>query len=217
MSKKYWKVDDPLFESLPKFDRERTQELLTAIQADDLDVKDELTLQLLAMCKIILRRYLYKNPALQRQLPDLIGVLMLRTCTWVDDLSNHLVSDIQSPDYYWQIIKNAIHDFNIDDNNPCVSGNWLRKQHHKGKISPVRVKLNDDLLQTNPTKVLELEDVLLTLAETDCEREVIILRFQGYTEFEIADQLNVNRIYVHRIRVALEERYDNYLQVEQSK
>lgn len=77
-----------------------------------------------------------------------------------------------------------------------------------------RVKLKDELLQVNPTLVLELEDVLLTLAETDYEREIVVLRFQGYTESEIAEQLGITQQRVNQIRVDLEKRYDEYLQRE---
>jgi RNA polymerase sigma factor (sigma-70 family) len=214
MSKRYWKVDDPLFESLPNYDKVRIQELLDALQRGQLDVKEELTLQLLALCKVILQKRLYKNPALQRSIADLIGVLMLRTCTWVDELCQQTVDCTPTPKYYCQIIKNEINNFNTDDTNPNVSGNWLRKQYHKGQTAPVRVKLREELLQVNPTLVLELEDVLLTLAETEREREIIVLRFQGYTESEIAEQLGITRQYVNQIRANLEERYDEYLQRE---
>ncbi len=214
MSKRFWKVDDPLFESLPNYDKVRIQELLDAVQLGQLEVKEELTLQLLSLCKVILQKRLYKNPALQRCAADLVGTLMLRTCTWVDDLCKQQVDCIPTPKYYCQIIKNEINNFNSADVNPNVSGNWLRKQHGKGKLTPVRVKLKDELLQVNPTLVLELEDVLLTLAETDRERESIVLRFHGYTDYEIAEQLNVDQSTIHRMRVALEKRYDEYLQRE---
>jgi RNA polymerase sigma factor (sigma-70 family) len=214
MSKNCWKVNDPLFESLPNYDKVKIQELAAAMKNGRLDVKEELILQLLALCKVILQKQLYKNPSLQRCAADLVGMLMLRTCILIDELYQQTIDCISVPKYYCQMIKNVINDFNADDNNPNVSGNWLRKQYNKGQVAPVRVKLGEELLQVNPTLVLELEDILLTLAETEREREVIVLRFQGYTETEIAEQLGISHSTVNRIRVDLEKRYDEYLQRE---
>ncbi|MFA5344694.1 MAG: sigma factor-like helix-turn-helix DNA-binding protein [Candidatus Omnitrophota bacterium] len=217
MSKRFWKVDDPLFESLPNYDKTKIQELLKSVQLGRTDIKDELTLQLLSLCKVILQKRLYKNPALQRCAADLVGNLMLRTCTFVDEVlnQNYCCDDLFR--YYCQIIKNAIYDFNMED-NPGVTGSGPNKQYcqryRKGRTMPVRVKLKDELLQVNPTLVVELEDILLTLAETDHEREVIVLRFQNYTESEIADKLGVTQQWINQIRVALEKRYDEYLQRE---
>lgn len=215
MPKSFWKVDDPLFESLPNYDKTRIQELLDAVKCGQFDVKEELTMQLLAMCKVILQKRIYKNPVLQYSVADLIGILILRTCTWVDELCKQSVDCIPTPKYYCQLIKNVINDFNTCDDNPSVTGNWLRKQHiTQDKIIHRRIKLKEELLQVNPTLVLELEDVLLTLAETERERLVIVLRFQGYTETEIAEQLNIDQSTVNRLRVELEKRYDEYLKRE---
>ncbi len=216
MSKRYWKVDDPLFESLPNYDKTRIQELLATIELGRLDVKEELTLQLLSLCKVILQKRLYKNPALQRCAADLVGTLMLRTCTWIDELCKHSCNCDEPFRYYCQLIKNEINHFAVDD--PGITGSGRDKKHckhyKKGRSMATRVKLKDELLQVNPTLVLELEDVLLTLAETDYEREIVVLRFQGYTESEIAEQLGITQQRVNQIRVDLEKRYDEYLQRE---
>jgi hypothetical protein len=214
MPKKFWNVDDPLFNSLPRFKSERVKELFKNFETIDAIDGEELILQLLSLCKIILKRQAYKNPAYYRNMPDLIGVLTLRTCIWLDDLKHHFDEKIATQEYYWQIIKHEIHDFNLDDNNPNVSGNWIRKQHRQGKPLATRIKLQDDLLQFNPTEVLDLEDILLTLSETERERELVVLRFQGFTEGEIAEQLGITQQYVHLIRADLEKRYDEYLKSE---
>lgn len=211
MPKRGWKLDDPLFDTLPRFNKARTQILLNQVYAGDLDSKEELTLQLLAIAKIIITKRLYKNPALQRSIADLLGVVMLQTCIWIDDLNQHRLEINPTPEYYWQIIKNKIHDFNTDDNNPNVSGNWLRKQYNNGKSQPVRVKLQDDLLLINPTVIMDLEDILITLAETDMEREIIVSRFQGFTDDEISGFFGCVRSTITRIRNSLEKRYEDYL------
>jgi hypothetical protein len=215
MPKTYWNVDDPLFGSLPKFDKVYTQLLLDKLQSGDLTIKEELILQLLAICKIILKRRLYKNPALHRTVADLIGILMLKTCDWVQKLSNKDGTQAPTPEYYWQMIKNEVNNFNTDDTNPNVSGNWLRKQYWQGKHPSLRVKLKEDLLQINPTNTLDLEDILLSLAETEREREVIILRFHGFYESDIATKFNVTRQRINQILIELEKRYEAYLQKDQ--
>jgi hypothetical protein len=208
MSKKYWSLNNSLFDSLPKYNKNRLIELFELAISNNIAIKDELIFQLLAICAIIVRKRLYKNPSLQRSLDDLLGLLILRTCSWVDAIYKHTMDATPTPEYYWQLIKNEIHDFNTNDNNPNVSGNWLRKQYQKGKPSPVRLKLKDDLLQINPTELLEFEDILLNLAETERERETIILRFQNYTDYEIAEHLKVDRSTISLIRKELEDRYN---------
>jgi len=212
MPKRSWKLDDPLFESLPKYDKDRTQELLDLIQSNKDTPKDELILQLLALCKIILQRFLRGNHAIKRNLPDIIGILMLRTCAWVDTLKHGPKNNVKSPSYYWQLVKNEINDFKLDGTNPNVSGAWLCRQARHGKLQPQQVYLKEDLLQINPTETLELEDILITLAETEQERGVVILRFNGYTDAEIATQFNTTRRCIQLIRAGLESRYDHYLQ-----
>ncbi len=208
MPKKYWKLNNSLFDSLPKYNKTRLIELFELATHDNINIKDELIFQLLAVCDLIVRKRVYKNPSLQRSLDDLLSILILRTCTWVDAIYKHTITAIPTPEYYWQLIKNEIHDFNTNDNNPNVSGNWLRKQYQKGKPAPIRLKLKDDLLQINPTEILEFEDILLNLAETDREREIIILRFQNYTDYEIAEQLKVDRSFISHTRKELEDRYN---------
>ncbi len=216
MSKRFWKIDDPLFESLPNYDKIKIQNMLDQWQAGNVNIKDELTLQLLALCKVILQKKLYKNPNLQRGTSDLIGTLMLRTCTWMDELFKHQSACLDPFKYYCQIIKNAINRFTPDD--PGVTGSGPHKNHCKyykqGRSMPVRIKLKKDLLQVNPTLILDFEDVLLALAETEREQKVIILRFQGYTDLDIAKQLKIDESTVSRLRSCLEKRYDEYLQNE---
>jgi hypothetical protein len=153
-----------------------------------------------------------KNLAVGRNLDDLIGVLTLRTCNWVDTICQH--DDLVDSSYYWQLIKNEIRDYQLDPSNQNVSGNWIRKQVGAGKKMPVRVFLKDDLIQINPTEIFDFEDILLTLAETDTERDIIILRFHGLMDGEIADKLRLEKTLVWRIRVGLEKRYEMYIQKE---
>jgi len=208
MSKKYWKIDDPLFKTLPKINRQRIQELFEQFKTDK-SCRDELILSLLQICKLIIEQRLYKNPGLQRSVDDLVSILTLRTCTWVDGLDTPKQFTTR---YYWQLIKNELNDFNSNDINPNVTGNWLRKQHSEGYIPPVRIALKEDLLQINPTRTVEFEDILLALAETDFEREVVILRFQGFNDIEIAEDYNISESTVSRTRFELEERYERYSQ-----
>jgi hypothetical protein len=209
-----WKLNDPVFDSLPKrFDKVRVQELLDLVQSGKIEYKDDLILQLLIICRIVIIKKLFKNPSLHHSISDLIGTLVLRTCMWVDELSKQQSISHPTVEYYWQIIKNEIYDFNDGDSNPNVTGSWLRQQHGNGKIAPIRLCLKDDLLFINPTIILDLEDVLITLAETDRERDFVILRFQGYTDADIAKQFDVHETTVRRTRLALEKRYDDYLQL----
>lgn len=206
MSKKFWKFSNPLFNSLPKINRVLTRDLFEKFKTDK-SVKDDLILSLLPICKLILEQRMYKNPGLQRIIDDLAGVLILKTCTWVDELTNH---DHFTSRYYWQVIKNSINSFNSGDANPNVTGNWLRIQHGEGFKAPVRISLREDLLQINPTHTFEFADILLAMAETHTEREFIILRFQGFNDSEIAEKLSTSESTISRLRLDLEDRYDYY-------
>ena len=218
MANSGWKLNNPLFDSLPKaFDKATVQTLLDFVHTGNIEYKDELILNLLSICKIIINKKLYKNTELQRNIQDLLGELTLQTCIWVDDLSKQRVSCQPTPEYYWEFVKRKIADFNAGDINPNLSGNWLRKLRTNGSTAPVRIRLRDELLFINPTVILDLEDILITLAETSRESELIILRFQGYNDSEIATVLGVDKATVCRIRLLLEQRYNDYLQLSKGK
>jgi hypothetical protein len=212
MVNSYWKLHDPLFDSLPNYDKDQIQALTETFKAGDDNARDELLMQLLALCRVILQKQLYKIPSMQRHSSDLVSILTLRTCEWVANLRTQPVEYVSVSKYFCQVIKQVLVNFNIDDNNPNVTGNYLRKKFKNGDPISLRLKLRDDLLTGTPTQIIDLKDTLLTLAVTNIEQKLIILRAKGYTYMEIATNLGISKTTVYRIRRDLEQRYLNFLQ-----
>jgi|WetSurMetagenome_2_1015567.scaffolds.fasta_scaffold14634_5 DNA-directed RNA polymerase specialized sigma subunit len=208
MYKQRGKLDDQLLDSLPPYDKDRIQGLLEEIQKGNTSIREALILQLLSVCRVELSKRVYQNPELRKHLPDLIGTLMLKTCSWVDSLNGKKNIFFS---YYVQLVKNEINNFNSGDNNPNISGSHFRFHKKHGIPLPTRVQLTDALLQINPTEVIDMTDVLLTLAETELEQDIVILKFQGYSESEIAGKLNITQAYVNLIKLNLEKRYIQYM------
>lgn len=63
-------------------------------------------------------------------------------------------------------------------------------------------------------KISELYEVIESITETEAEKMIVFLRQQGYSDYEIAERLNLVRSTVTRIRQRLLERYNVVIKCE---
>lgn len=80
-------------------------------------------------------------------------------------------------------------------------------QHNDSKI--VVCPITNDSIEATETRMGELYDILEHITHTEIEKEVIFLRQQGYTDSQVASNMNICKSTVTKTRKRLLERYNN--------
>ena len=82
-------------------------------------------------------------------------------------------------------------------------------QHNDTKI--IVCPITDDILSRDgfQQQIGEFYEVLEYITHTEIEKDIVFLRQQGFTDFEVACNLNISRSTVTKTRKRLLERYNN--------
>lgn len=80
-------------------------------------------------------------------------------------------------------------------------------QHNDTKI--IVCPITDNNIEATGTRIGELYEILEHITHTEIEKNVVFLRQQGYTDTEVANNLNISRSTVTKTRKRLLERYNN--------
>lgn len=80
-------------------------------------------------------------------------------------------------------------------------------QHNDSKI--ITCPITDNNIEATETRLGELYEILEHITYTEVEKDVIFLRQQGYTDTEVANNLNISRSTVTKTRKRLLKRYNN--------
>jgi len=81
----------------------------------------------------------------------------------------------------------------------------------EGDVPEVSHDIPESVVDTNQSASpdpLELRELLESCCQSEEERSLLRMREEGYTDRESAEALNAPRIYVHRLRKELEERFN---------
>ena len=188
-----------------KYDKEAL--LLTweqYLQGDN-SVKEKLIVQLLAACKDILDFMVYKNTALVRLYDEVVSVMSLKTCEFVDAaLDTPVENPIAS---YWQTIKFVVSD--LASETLISSGRATRRRRDNDVPLVQREPLNEETLYANDAHACELLIDIQAAAQTDAELQFIDLTLAGFSREEIAIKLGVHHDTVTNIKNRLRSRYEN--------
>lgn len=90
-----------------------------------------------------------------------------------------------------------------------VPGGTRRAQKHRNKsIRPLLKghRLTDEGQTSDQSSIIELRDLIQSVCLTDTDKEIVKLRFAGYTDAEIAESLKINRATITLARQALRDR-----------
>jgi hypothetical protein len=197
-------------DELPVFNREKVLKTWKQYTDGNLEVRDELILQLLASCQIILDRMIYKNPKLKILYEELVSILTLKTCEWVH---NTVTSEIENPlSYYWQMVKFTVSDYAAE--SLILKGNTVRMQVVADVPIPVREALNEDMVSLNTLEEFEALIDIESLAKNDREKIILQMSVQGFTGVEIAQKLQISTQLCSQIKQTLRRRYDDREQID---
>lgn len=98
-------------------------------------------------------------------------------------------------------IVNTISDY-LDGND------LIRIPHGSSDASPsIEQLFETSLIHSNLSSTLETEDMLEAVCQTDQDRSVVNLLSRGYTEREVARQLDISQTAIHFLRTEIYERY----------
>ena len=161
-----------------------------------------------------------------RKKHDILSVALIALIETVDNrekIKNTNLGAVINKNVQW-----AIRQFLCEDHVikiPATS--YYRKKHRDGLRDPVSIhganKISSDydqegsafksdydlrLADRHGTISSELKEILNQLPRSDIERQVLILRMQGYRDKEIAERLGCSKVWVGKIRNELEERFN---------
>lgn len=197
---KFWTFDHPILDNLPAFDAQKIPDLVTRVQQNDPQAKEELLNQSLSYIKTRLNKLLYQESRLRNNVDELISYLI----EWLVTLINQVAAGKE--------LKNFIHLISASLYRNClryldtltICGPIERSY----KVRPTQCNVNIEGIAdiTEPTDLIEdLQDI----SDSKLESEFIRLRIEGYRNFEIAKILNLTQSDISRIRTTLLRKLKN--------
>ena len=132
---------------------------------------------------------------------EMVSAAMLGIVTAVDNIKQGLICHDNITGY----IIHYIHQFCTE----ALRTDRVILVPQKNGTKIIVCPITDNNIEATVTKIGELYETLEHIAHTRIEKNVIFLRQQGHTDFEIADVLNISRSTVTKTRKRLLERYNN--------
>jgi DNA-directed RNA polymerase specialized sigma24 family protein len=194
----FWTFDHPILDKLPPFDGKKIPSLVKQVQQGDSVAKEQLLEQLLSYIKTRLGKILSKETRLKNDLDGLVSHLI----EWLVGLIEQI--------YAGKSDTNILHYVAVSLRFRCL--NHFRTFFSYGpnhyEYCPTITQCDLCLeMVPSPSDASELLEKLQGLASTENELKFIYLRVAGYTNKEIAQQLNLTQTTVSRIRKTLLKRF----------
>ena len=178
-------INDQFLNSLPNYPIAEIKKHLRNVQDNDLIYR-----QLLSFAKLKINQLLAKRPDLQHVEDELVSVLNL--CTWKFILRiPRLKRKSRLLGYYWRSVLKAISDLSYLHLTGGASLHICRKFH------PRRHFLTDYLTSEQPINILESIPIW--------GQEFIRLKLEGYTEQEIAEELELTKWEIQKFKQRLRQ------------
>ncbi len=208
---------------------EQNDALYQRLVSGDMKARDEMIEGNLALVVYRVDAYIRCAPQMAYYRDDLISGGLEGLCKAVDAMSQG--KHLESPRPTGRITK-AIdrHISNLADeaNVVCVPRRTQTRARAKGKpIDPPRV-VSDKILQSKEDQkyfeekaAIELQEEILACCQTDVERQIILMRIEGYNDTEIGEKINRSQQYISSVRARLfsrfSERCPEYKETERMK
>jgi hypothetical protein len=132
------------------------------------------------------------------EIDEMVGAAMLGICIAVDKMKNENFRNINPGAYITAFIHQHCHEALRIDTTISVP-RWTKRIH--------TCVLIDSLDGADDFDIIEFDEILEKIAESEFEQEVINYRTTGYRDDEIAVFLGVSRSTISRTRSTLYERY----------
>ncbi len=165
--------------------------LLSRVKSNDAAAKEAMIVTHLKLSACIARRYKDKGV----DLPTLISAAYFGVVFAVDRISKGLMSHDNVTGYIIIHIRTM-----------CRQALRHRSAVTAARYSTVPVHSATEFAIID-TDFVALRDVLDSITQNQCEREIMILRSKGYTDAEVAAHMNMSCSTVRRIRLSLWNRY----------
>lgn len=138
---------------------------------------------------------------------EIVSAAMLGLCAAIDKMKNNDFENINPRGY----VTSYIHQYCFDtlENDTLIPvTRYARKRHNIKRIHTC--PLIDTLDGTDDFDIIEFNEIMEKIVESELEREVLEHRRIGFEDDEIAVILCVSRSTISRIRSTLYERFVNY-------